>query len=171
MANGSWAALATLTLLAAPAPAQIVIDSTGKGPVIVGRDKGGIVVHVGRLEIHTGDEALDVSDFQTPSADLYNFNPTRGADGLSIDFAFQGRSGSVGTDGERIASLTHLLQRLNDAVNRQCEPIVAVFGKPCRLSESNLRAYFQPSLNESSGASANARFEIAAPVAAPKRPN
>jgi len=179
MRKALWVALATLTLLATPTRAQIVIDSTGKGPVIIERDKtdaanggAGIVVHVGRTEIHTTDDVLNFSDFEKPSADLYNFNPTEGAGGLSISLTVSRRPSAARSDAERIAELTDLLQRLNDAVSRQCEPIVAVFGRPCRLSESSLRAYFERGFDEGpqNGAWANTRFEIAPLGAAIQNP-
>ena len=177
MRNISWVALATFALLAGSAHAQIVIDFTGKGPVIIERDQSqaghggnGIVVHVGRLEVHTSDDVLNFSDFEKPSADLRNFNSTQREGGLSITLSLQRRPSDARTEAERIAELTGLLQALNDAVSRQCEPVVAVLGKPCRLSESSLHAFFQPSFNQrsQSGASANARFEIA-PLGAASR--
>jgi hypothetical protein len=180
MRNGSWIALATLALLATPARAQIIIDSTEKGPVIIERDKAdaahggnGIVVHVGRMEVHTSDDVLNFSDFEKPSVDPYNSNPTEAVGGLSIRVTLPKLRSAAHTEAERIAELTGLLQKLNDAVSRQCEPVVAVFGKPCRLSESNLRAYFQPNFNEGpqNGATANTRFEIALPGAAVQNPN
>jgi hypothetical protein len=180
MRNGSWIALAISALLVTPARAQIIIDTTGKGPVIIERDKAdaahgsnGIVVHVGRMEVHTSDEVLNFSDFEKPSADSYNFNPTEAAGGLSIKFTLPELRSATHTEAERIAELTRLLQKLNDAVSRQCEPVVAIFGKPCRLSESNLHAYFQTNFNEGpqNGATADTRFEIALPGAAVQNPN
>lgn len=180
MRKAPWVALATLTLLAAPARAQIIIDTTGTGPVIIERDKtasahggNGIVVHVGRTEIHTSDNVLNFSDFRKPSPDLYNFDPTEGAGGLSINLALPRGPSAAHTEAERIAELTRLLQELNDAVSRQCEPVMAVFGKPCRLSESNLRAYFEPGFNEGpqNGATANMRFDIVLPGAGVQNPN
>ena len=177
MRNGSWLAFVALTLLSGSARAQIVVDSTGKGPVIIERDQAhggnGVVVHVGRMEIHTSNDVLNFSDFQRPSPYVYNSNPTEGAGGLSISLTLPRRPSAARTDAERIAELTRFLGKLNDALSRQCEPVVAIFGKPCRLSNANLRAYFQPGFNEGpqGGATANARFEIAPLGAAAQTPH
>jgi hypothetical protein len=173
MRYGAWVALAALPLLAAPARAQIVINSSGKGPVVIERDQGGgdgVVVHVGRMEIHSSDDVLNAKDFERSPLDPNNIVPMDSVRGLSIRLTVSRLHSAARTDGERIAELTRLLQQMNDAATRQCEPVAAVFGKPCLMTEWNVRANFQPSFNAGpqNGASASISFDIAPPAAALK---